>query len=386
MFLRVDLNSAVDPVSKEILAENRIVEAAASVIELDSSKVVVASHQGRVGGYDFISLKKHAEVLARSIGKEVRFIEDVCGPTARKEISALRRGEVLLLDNLRLMSEENSEYTLEDAAKTIFVQRLHKLFDACVVDAFATAHRAHPSMIGFSDLMPMCAGRLVEKELSGLNRVLQESRRPFTIVLGGAKVKDRLDSIGSLISGGRADKILLSGLIGNLFLRASSISLAYSGGDEFLDRARVLMREHPGVFELPRDLAVERRGERVELASRDLESGDRIMDIGSKTLTDYANIMRASGTLLMSGPPGAFEKKGFEIGTEALLKAAASSSASSIISGGHLGAASARLGLTGKFGHVSTAGGALVKFVAGKRLPLVEALARSVEKYEGKKS
>ena len=384
VFLRVDLNTPLEPSTGKLMELNRIQEATVTIRDLSKSKVVIGSHQGRVGRDDYIPLNQHADALSQLLGKKIKFADDIFGPTALHEIDSLKTGEVLLLDNLRFMAEENMEYSPQDAAKTILVQKLYKHFDACVLDAFPTAHRAHPSIVGFSYLLPTCAGRLVSKELKALNRIMSVSKAPFTTVLGGAKVSDRLEAIDTLITNKRADKVLLCGLIANVFLKAArkiDYDIGVDKEDRMVDRATFLMADYPDTFELPIDVAVLRSDERVEVPVSELRKGDKVFDIGSKTIDHYSRIIRSSGTIFMSGPPGLFEDPKFGLGTESLLRAMASSFGTTIISGGHLSAALQRFGIKEWIDHVSTAGGALVLFLGGKRLPLIEALDNYERKF-----
>lgn len=377
---RVDLNTPVDPKTGKLMELNRIAEASVTIRDLKNSKVVVASHQGRVGRDDFISLEQHAKALSKYLGYKVKFVDDIFGPTAREQIDSLSNGEVLLLDNLRLAAEENNEFTPADAAKTILVQRLYKHFDACVLDAFPTAHRSCPSIVGFAELLPACGGRLVAKELKALNRILTIAKGLYTTVLGGAKISDRLEAIDTLIENKRADKVLLTGLVANIFLQASgriSGPLGLQGEDRYVQKAEKLLSDYPDIFEMPVDAAVETNGSRLEVAVEDLEPGQKIMDIGNATIDHYSRLIRSSGTVFMSGPPGLFENSAFTKGTEELLRAMASSLGTTIVSGGHLSAALERFGIKGWIDYVSTAGGALVLFLAGKNLPLFEALDKA---------
>ena len=383
VLLRVDMNTPVDPTTGKLMELNRIAEASVTIRDLRRSKVVVASHQGRVGRNDFISLEQHAAALSKLLGNKVRFVDDIFGPTAREAIASLSEGEVLLLDNLRLAAEENQEFTPKDAANTVMVQRLYKQFDAFVLDAFPTAHRSSPSIVGFAELLPTCGGRLVAKELKALNRILTIAKGNYTTVLGGAKISDRLEAIDTLIENKRADKVLLTGLIANIFLQASDQikePLGIPSEDKYLKKAKQLLADYPGVFELPVDIAIQENGSRLEIPVRDLKSGQTILDIGSRTIDSYSRIIRGSGTVFMSGPPGYFENPDFGKGTEELLRAMASSLGTTIISGGHLTAALERYGVREWIDHVSTAGGALVLFLAGKKLPLFEALDRAARR------
>ena len=315
VFLRVDMNTPVDPETGKLMEFERIKEASITINDLQDSKVVVGSHQGRLGRYDYISHNQHAEILSSILNKEVKFVEDVFGPTARQEISNLKNSEVLLLDNLRFVAEETKEYEPKKAANTFFVQRLYKLFDACVLDAFPTAHRAAPSIVGFSYLLPTCGGRLIVKELKSLIKVTTATKGPYTTILGGAKVSDRIEAIDALIHNNRADKVLLTGLIANVFFKALGkikYNLDLSGEDELIHKAECLLSEYPQIFELPTDVAIERNMERVEIPIDELKNNETVLDIGSETVERYSKIIGSSGSIFLSGPPGMFEKSGFE--------------------------------------------------------------------------
>lgn len=383
VFLRVDMNTPIHPATGELMELSRINEAAISIRDLGASKVVVASHQGRVGRYDYTPMAQHAKALSSVLNKDVKYVEDISGPTARSAIKELNNGDVLLLDNLRFLAEETMEFSPEDASKTVFVQRLYKHFDACVLDAFPTAHRAHPSIVGFSYLLPTCAGRVVAKELKALARLSSVEKGPYTTVLGGAKVSDRLEAIDTLIENKRADKVLLGGLLASVFLKAAGKlkgKIGVDGEEKYVNKAKGLMQQFPSTFEIPVDVATAKNSERLEVNVEDMDDNSPVFDIGSKTIDHYSRIIRSSGTVFMSGPPGLFERPGFSIGTENLLKAMSSSLGTTIVSGGHLTAALQRFGIKDWIDHVSTSGGALVLFLAGKRLPLIEALERSARR------
>ena len=388
VFLRVDMNCPIDPETLEISGTKRIEETIETIDSLNNAKIVIASHQGRVGNKDYTSMEKHAEVLEKLLNRKVTYVNDVIGSAAQNEIKKLNDGEILLLDNLRLCAEENYEFSGSNAAKTIMVRRLSKLLDLCVLDSFPSAHRSHPSIVGFPYVLPACAGRLVEKEVKKLDEIMNVAKAPHVLVLGGKKVEDRLEAIRLLIENGRADHVLLTGLIGNVFLRAQGrirSTLGIKREDEIVAKAHTLIGEFPDVFSTPVDVAIEQNGKRVELDIRELNKDDEIYDLGPKTIEHYGKIISEAGTVFISGPAGFFEKEDFGYGTKALLEAVASSMATTIVSGGHLSSALKKFGLVEKITHISTAGGALVRYLTGTKLPMIKALEESAEKYKAKK-
>jgi len=387
IFLRVDMNCPIDPNTMEISGTRRIEEATETINAIKDSKLVVASHQGRVGNKDYTGMKKHAEVLEKLLNRKIKYIEDVIGTTAQNEIKNLKEGDILLLDNLRLCAEENYEFSSADAAKTIMVQRLQKLFDLCVLDSFPSAHRSHPSIVGFAHVLPACAGKIVEREVRKLDEIMMVAKAPHVIVLGGSKVGDRLEAVKMLIKKGRADHVLLTGLIGNVFMRAQArikAPLGIEREEEMVAKAHALIGEYPDVFSTPVDVAIDKDGSRVEVDVRDLNKEDIIYDIGPKTVEHYNKMISGAGTVFISGPPGYFEKEQFSLGTKGILEGVANSMATTIVSGGHLTSALKRYGLVEKIDHISTAGGALVLYLTGETLPMIQVLEEAAKRYRSK--
>ncbi len=387
VFLRVDMNCPIDPETMEISGTKRIEETKETINALKDSKLVVASHQGRVGNKDYTGMKKHVEVLEKLLDRNIKYVQDIIGESAKKEIKNLKSGEILVLDNLRLCAEENYEFSPADAAKTIMVKRLSSLFDLCVLDSFPSAHRSHPSIVGFSHVLPACAGKIVEREIRKLDEIITVAKAPHVIVLGGSKVLDRLEAIKMLIKTGRADYVLLTGLIGNVFLRAQGrirTSLGIVREEEVVSKAHSLIGEYPDVFSTPVDVAIDKDGSRVELDVRDLGKGDKIYDIGPKTVEHYNKLISGAGTVFISGPAGFFEKEQFSFGTKSLLEAVSNSMATTIVSGGHLNSALKKYGLVEKINHISTAGGALVLYLTGETLPMIQSLEEAAKKERAK--
>ena len=385
VFLRVDMNCPIDSTTMEISGTKRIEEAIETIKALDQSKLVIASHQGRVGNDDYTGMDKHVKVLEKLLNKKIKYVEDVIGQSAQNEIKNLQNGEILLLDNLRLCAEENYEFSPDDASNTIMVKRLAHLFDLCVLDSFPSAHRSHPSIVGFPHVLPACAGRIVEREVRNLDEIMTVAKAPHVIVLGGSKVPDRLEAIKMLIKTGRADHVLLTGLIGNVFMRAQArvkYPLGIKREDEVVAKAHALIGEYPDVFTTPVDVAIDKDGQRVDMDVRDLQTGDKIYDLGPKTIDHYSKIIASAGTVFISGPAGFFEKKDFSLGTRGLLNAVANSMATSLVSGGHLTTALKEQGLEEKINHISTAGGALVLYLTGEKLPMIKALESAASKHK----
>ena len=387
IFLRVDMNCPINPDTMEISGTKRIEEATESINAMKDAKIVVASHQGRVGNKDYTGMEKHAKVLEQLLNRKIKYIEDVIGVSAQNEIKNLKNGDVLLLDNLRLCAEENYEFSSAEAANTIMVRRLAKLFDLCVMDSFPSAHRSHPSIVGFSYVLPSCAGKIVEREVKKLDEIMTVAKAPHVVVLGGSKVADRLEAINLLIKKGRADHVLLTGLIGNVFMRAQArikSPLGIKREEEIVSKAHSLIGEYPDVFSTPVDVAIDKDGSRVEVDVRDLNKEDKIFDLGPNTVEHYNKLISGAGTVFMSGPPGYFEKEQFSFGTKSILEGVTNSMATTIVSGGHLTLALKKYGLADKINHISTAGGALVLYLTGEKLPMIQSLEEAAKKHRAK--
>lgn len=383
VLLRVDINSPLDPETGEILDDTRMRECAPTVLELSEkgAKVVILAHQGRPGDEDFARLEKHAQKMQAVLGKPVKYVPEILGPSAKEEIKRLRDGEILLLENVRFLGEETLKGTPEEMSKTLLVRELSQLADLYVNDAFGAAHRNQPSLVGFGAVLPTYAGRLMEKEILGLERA-REPERPCVYVLGGGKSKESMSMIENILSQGIADQILTGGLLANLFLLAKGVELGKKnlqvleekGFTKELERAKKLLSARPDKIVLPLDLAVEREGKRREIQVSELPTEDPIQDIGSRTIAEYSRIISAARTVVANGPLGVFEKVGFEVGTYTILKAMADSQAYTIVGGGHMVAAAEKAGVAGRLRHVSTGGGACISFLSGEPLPVIEML------------
>jgi phosphoglycerate kinase len=391
VLVRVDFNSPVDLETKEILDDTRIRVHAETLRELahKGGRVVILAHQGRPGRKDFVSLRQHAEVLSEILDVPVEFVDDVFGDRAQESVKGLRSGEVLVLDNVRKYEEEMSEGSSEEQSKKVFVRSLGPLADVFVNDAFAAAHRAHVSMVGFAAVLPSVAGRVMERELKALGRVLESPEKPCVFVLGGAKADDCLRISEYVLESGVADYVLTGGVAGHVFLVAQGFDLGQSNMSllEKMDLMGLvpgikrLMSGFPGMVEAPVDLAVEVNKGRKEISVGDLPTSYSICDIGVETVRRYSGILEKAKSIVVSGPVGVFENKKFRFGTQGILESVARSDGFSLVGGGHTVAAVGQLGLADKMSYVSTAGGALIEFLMGERLPAVVALEEAASRF-----
>jgi phosphoglycerate kinase len=388
VLVRVDFNSPVDPNTKKVLDDTRIrAHADATIKELvkKGAKTVILAHQGRPGEPDFIPLNQHAELLGKALSMSVKYVDDVFGEKAQKAIRELKSGEVLVLGNVRGVSNEQNKGTPEEHSKTEFVKKLAPLADVFINDAFAAAHRAHVSMVGFTAVLPSAAGRIMERELKALGKVLEAPEKPSVFVIGGAKGDDSLDISRYVLKNDIADYILTGGVIGHIFLVATGVDLG-EPNMQFLEKKdlmglvpgiKELMNEYLGAVVVPVDLAMEVDQKRQEITVEELPTNYAILDIGTKTAKKFSEIILKAKTIVVSGPVGVFENPEFKAGTQMVLEAAAASEGFSLVGGGHTVAAVENLGLADKMSYVSTAGGALIEFLMGKQLPAVVALEKA---------
>jgi phosphoglycerate kinase len=386
VFLRVDINVPLDPSTHQILDDTRIRAISETLAKLEDARVVLGSHQSRPGKDDFTNLEPHAQALTEYCNQEVKFVDDVIGPHARQKIARTEPGQILVLDNLRFCAEENIDDKPEKLLKTHFVKQLSPLFDLNVNDAFATAHRSQPSIVGLTDALPSVAGRLMERELKAITTLLQEPRRPCVYVLGGAKVEDKIPVIDHILTRNKADKILLGGVPAKVFLKAANHKLSsrdeqeMSGLVQHIETARVMMKKFGDKIEMPTDLAYEETGKRTDRNIDEAQSKDSALDIGVRTIERYSKTVESAATVVSNGPLGVFERSSFDIGTKGILESMSRCNGYTLIGGGHLVGLASILGIDPNFTHVSTAGGAMLSLLSGQSLPGVDALRRAAER------
>ncbi len=376
VFIRVDFNVPRDDDGN--ITDDARIRAALPTVQyvIDKGAVaVLASHLGRPKGkvVDKYRMDAAAKRLGELLGKSVKKLDDCVGPDVEAAVDSAEPGDVIMLENLRFHPEEEAN----DAG---FARQLSKLADVFINDAFGACHRAHASTAGIASFMPSAAGFLVEKELKFFTEALEDPRRPFTAILGGAKVSDKIPVIENLLT--KVDSLIIGGAMAYTFLRAENIST----GDSIVEQDRVelaleLMEKARGLgvrILLPVDHVAGREfkedTEVMTTESKEILPGWMGLDIGPKTIDLFLDELSRAKTVIWNGPPGVFEMDKFSAGTKKLAEFLSDSPALTILGGGDTAAAAKKFNLAKKFNHVSTGGGASLEFMEGKELPGITAL------------
>lgn len=376
ILLRCDFNVPLDKLGS-IANTKRIDESLDTINYLidNDAKIILCSHMGKPKGkFDKkLSLAPVAVYLSKVLKKDVKLTKDIVGSDAIETANSPNPGELCLLENLRFEpgEEENNDE---------FSQKLASLAQLYVNDAFGTCHRAHASTVGVTRYLPSTCGFLIEKEINAINKIVDNPRRPLIAILGGAKVSDKINVIDYLLE--KVDTIIIGGGMSYTFMNA----LGYAVGNSICESDKISFakdmmakaKENDVRFVLPLD--VEAADRYNSDASHKTMDADKIpegwmgLDIGPKTIKLFSEIISDAGTVIWNGPMGVFEWKNYEKGTFEIAKALSMSNAISIVGGGDSAAAIEKFGFSDKMTHISTGGGAFLKFLEGKELPGLEAI------------
>ena len=377
VLLRCDFNVPQDKATGAITSDKRIVAALPTIRYLlgEGAAVIACSHLGKPKGErkESLTLAPVAKRLSELLGQEVVFARDTVGEDAKAKAAALRGGEIMLLENLRfdIREEKNG---------ADFARELASLAEVYVSDAFGTVHRAHASTEGVSHYLPAVSGFLVAKELEVMGKALDDPKRPFVAVLGGAKVSDKINVINNLLE--KADTIIIGGGMAYTFSKAQggAIGTSLLEADK-LDYALEMIQKakDKGVkLLLPVDTVCAKEfaadAEPVTVEAGKIPDDMMGLDIGPKTVELFCGAAKDAGTIVWNGPMGVFEFPAFAVGTKAMAKALAESGAVTIIGGGDSAAAAEQLGFADRITHISTGGGASLEFLEGRELPGVACL------------
>lgn len=373
--LRTDLNLPVEEGEpQETVRFKRYLETIQEISDHGGRTMVIA-HQGRPARKDFLSLEEHAEILSESLDQDVNFVQTFFGPQLGDAIASMQNGDVVMLENIRFLSEELQNVGPERHSQDYFIQNMAKYFDIFVEDAFSAAHRSHGSIVGFMPVLETCAGKIMERELESCRKIRDDLNNP-TLVMGGEKPSDIIGMLEQMIES--VDKVLLGGVPGELALMIEGNSLGEkmewiekNGFNSGIDDLEELMDEHGDKIITPEDV----RADSGNYTPGEVPEEEMVWDIGEKTRRKYIEIIEKADSVLMKGPMGAFED--YPEGSKAVIDAIAMNTGFTVIGGGHTSSLVQRFDHDIEdFSHVSIAGGAFVRFMSGEKLAAVEALEK----------
>ncbi|MDR0885326.1 MAG: phosphoglycerate kinase [Clostridiales Family XIII bacterium] len=397
VLMRVDINEPINHEDGTLNDITRIEGCLPTIKEISDAgaKLVLMAHQGSGIEYEnFYTTAPHAKVISKLLGREIKFVADVAGPTAVQAIKDLGVGEILLLDNVRFLNEEDTLFekalrlSHKEQADTLLIRNLAPLGDIYVNDAFAATHRDQPSLCAFQQILPSAMGRLFEKEYEVISELIENPAKPCVFVLGGSKISDAFLMMESVLAKGAADHVLTGGLVGQVMNWAAGVNIGKDSKDfitakgfvELVPLAKDLLDKYGDKIVRPVDGAHVIDGKRFDVDFDHIVETESLMDIGAETAKLYSQIIADAKTVFVNGPMGVFEKEVTQLGTKTVFDALGSTAGYTVIGGGDSITASKKYDVADKIDYVCTAGGALIRFLSGEELPVVKALKEGATK------
>ena len=394
VLLRIDGNSPLHPINNSFLDDTRLKAVIPTINKLSKTKLIILTHQSRPGKKDFTSTSSHAREFQRLLGRTVKYVDDICGEKSFSAIEEMKIGDILMLNNVRMDDEELAFKTndYESQLDTKFVQRLSSIADVFVNDAFACAHRNSPSITGFTYALPCIAGSLMMNEINSLSYAMNNSEKPCIVILGGIKIDDSVKVGKNMLKNNIADKIIVTGGVANLFLDISGTDIGEINrsfikkelGEKWENTCKDIynmLLQYPEKIILPVDVALNVNGRRVDRVISKMENEFQIFDLGIQSTLKASFEIKNAGTIILNGPAGVFELEEFKFGTMEIINACSESKAFVVVGGGHTATLISNLGLENKINHLSTGGGACLELLAGEKLPGIESLEISAERF-----
>ena len=393
VYLRIDINSPINPITGEVVDDTRFIHYLRTINELKNSKVVIIAHQGRPGDSDFVSLRQHAGHLGRLLGRDVLFVDSLIGSAVETAIRNMKNGDIIMLENSRFYSEEILIKDDGAAQKNTFIVRnLSKLFDYFIIDAFPAIHRDQTTLTGFKDIKPNIAGRLMETEIKSIDRFMNSKSHPKLAIMGGAKIRDAIKVTGPFLEKGIVDNIIFGGVAANIFLWASGIDIGKRNMEfiekqdknykKLLEECKSLLSRFSDRIYLPEDFMLNPLQTEIKTGEK-VQDDQLLADIGFESIKTFSSIIEKAKNIFLNGPMGMYEINEYSLGTREIFNAVSQSPASKIVGGGHTINAINEFGLSDSMGYISTGGGALINYLSGEPIPVIDSLVYNRKKFGG---
>ncbi|WP_337860677.1 phosphoglycerate kinase [Ferroplasma sp.] len=393
VYLRIDINSPLNPITGEIVDDSRFRHYLDTIHELNDSKVVIVAHQGRPGDSDFVSLKQHARHMGRLLGREVKFVDSMIGAQPERAIKEMKDGDIIMLENSRFYSEELLIKNIDaEQENTYIVKQLSKLFDYYIIDAFPAIHRAQTTLTGFQNAAPNIAGRLMENEIGNIEKFKNSKVHPKLAIMGGAKISDAIKASRPFLEKHIVDNIIYGGVAANIFLWASGIEIGKKN-KEFIQKqdnnyklllaeCKSLLSSYKDHIFLPEDFVLNPSLKEWKI-DEDIPDNELLADIGLNSIKIFSKLIENAKNIFLNGPMGMYEINDYSFGTREIFNEISQATATKIVGGGHTVNAINEFGLSKSIGYISTGGGALINYLSGEPIPVIESLIKNREKFGG---